>query len=138
VVELERPVAEALREHRAQVASRNLQAVAPEARVVTKRDGGVMRPDNLTRRWESALRRFNADPATAVLPRISLHGLRHTHASHLLAAGVPVHTVSERLGHDAVVLLRTYAHAMPSAQQDGLAKLAAYRMEAKRRSADES
>lgn len=127
VVDLEQPVAEALKEHRTHIASRDLQLAAAEARVITKRDGGAMRPDNLTRRWASAVRRFNADPATCVVPSISLHGLRHTHASHLLAAGVPVHTVSERLGHDAVVLLRTYAHAMPSAQQEGLAMLAAFR-----------
>lgn len=33
------------------------------------------------------------------LPRIRLHDLRHTHATLLLKAGVPVKVVSERLGH---------------------------------------
>jgi len=31
-----------------------------------------------------------------------IHGLRRTHATPLLAAGVDVKTVSERLGHDTV------------------------------------
>ena len=30
---------------------------------------------------------------------ISVHGLRHTHASLLLAAGVSIASVSKRLGH---------------------------------------
>src|SRR5271154_5506835 len=33
------------------------------------------------------------------LPRIRLHDLRHTHATLLLKAGVPIKVVSERLGH---------------------------------------
>ncbi len=50
----------------------------------------------------------------AGLPRIRLYDLRHTHASLLLSRGVPVHTVSERLGHaSAKVTLDTYAHTLP-------------------------
>ena len=41
----------------------------------------------------------------------SLHALRHTHASQLLAAGVDVVTVSRRLGHsNPTVTLNVYAH----------------------------
>ena len=37
---------------------------------------------------------------TLGLPKgASLHTLRHTHGSHLLAAGVPLTDVSKRLGH---------------------------------------
>jgi Phage integrase family len=41
-------------------------------------------------------RRSSRDPG---LPRIRLHDLRHTHATLLLKAGVPIKIVSERLGH---------------------------------------
>lgn len=42
---------------------------------------------------------------------VSLHALRHTHASQLIAAGVDVVTVSKRLGHASPnVTLRVYAH----------------------------
>ena len=45
---------------------------------------------------------------------IRFHDLRHTHASHLLAAGQNVNAVSERLGHaDVGITLRTYAHVLP-------------------------
>jgi integrase len=38
-----------------------------------------------------------------------LHDLRGTHETLLLDAGVPVHVVAARCGHDPAVLLRTYA-----------------------------
>jgi len=44
----------------------------------------------------------------------------------LLQSGVPVHVVTQRLGHsDATMTLNVYAHALPSAQVDAAAKLAA-------------
>jgi integrase len=50
----------------------------------------------------------------ADVPRITLHEVRHTHASILLREGVPVHVVSARLGHkDASVTLNVYAHHIP-------------------------
>ena len=53
------------------------------------------------------------------LPMIRLHDLRHTHATILLLAGVPVHVVSQRLGHaNATVTLTVYAHVMPGNQRD--------------------
>jgi len=43
------------------------------------------------------------------------HDLRHAHATELLAAGVPVKSVSSRLGHaDASTTLNVYAHALES------------------------
>ena len=43
----------------------------------------------------------------------SLHVLRHTHASVLLANGVDLATVSERLGHSSVrVTAEVYSHAI--------------------------
>ena len=43
--------------------------------------------------------------------RNRLHGLRHTHASLLILAGVDIATVSERLGHaDANITARIYLH----------------------------
>lgn len=44
---------------------------------------------------------------------IRLHDLRHVHATLLLKAGVPVHVVAARLGHqDASMTLRVYAHVL--------------------------
>ncbi|MGC4940678.1 tyrosine-type recombinase/integrase [Kribbella sp. DT2] len=47
------------------------------------------------------------------LPPARLHDLRHVHATLLLIAGVPVHVVAERLGHDdPAITLRVYAHVI--------------------------
>ena len=55
---------------------------------------------------------------------IPLHGLRHTHATILLSAGVPVHIVSARLGHsNPATTLNYYAHCLPRAQQAAVAVL---------------
>jgi integrase len=63
--------------------------------------------------------------AAGVRP-IKLHGLRHTCATLLLQAGVPIKVVQERLGHKRVeITLNIYAHALPSMQQDAAVKLAA-------------
>jgi hypothetical protein len=58
--------------------------------------------------------------------RIKFHGLRHTVATLMLAAGVPAHVVQRRLGHSKVEMtLGIYAHALPSMQQHAAARLPA-------------
>jgi len=48
------------------------------------------------------------------VPRLTLHELRHSHATILLREGVPVHVVAKRLGHkDPSLTLNVYAHAIP-------------------------
>ena len=45
------------------------------------------------------------------IPVISVHGLRHTHASLLLFAGVSIASVARRLGHsDMTTTQKTYLH----------------------------
>lgn len=81
--------------------------------------GEPLRPDSLGQ----AFRRLVAHHG---LPEIRMHDLRHTHASHLLAAGVNVKVVSERLGHASVSFtLDTYAHVMPGQQADAAEAAAA-------------
>jgi integrase len=71
-------------------------------------DGTPLKPDTISASVSLLFR-------TLKLPKgASLHTLRHTHASHLLAAGVPLTDVSRRLGHaNAHVTATVYAHALP-------------------------
>lgn len=55
----------------------------------------------------------------AGLSRIRLHDLRHTHATLLLKAGVPLKIVSERLGHSSPAFtMAVYQHVLPGMQRD--------------------
>ena len=42
-----------------------------------------------------------------------LHSLRHTYASHLVQAGVPLYSVSKLLGHSTVEMSARYSHLAP-------------------------
>ncbi len=47
------------------------------------------------------------------LPHMTPHGLRHLHASLLLAQGLPIPAVSQRLGHaNSAITMAVYAHAL--------------------------
>lgn len=62
----------------------------------------------------------------AGVKRIKFHGLRHTCATLLLRARIPVHVVSERLGHFKILTtLETYAHVLPDMQEEAAATLGA-------------
>jgi integrase len=51
----------------------------------------------------------------AELPRIKVHGLRHTAASLHLAEGTHAKLVQEMLGHSTIMLtLDTYSHVLPA------------------------
>jgi len=64
--------------------------------------------------------------AAAGVRPITPHGLRHTTATLLLGAGVPVQVVAQRLGHsDVTMTLNTYAHSLPDAQRDAADRLGA-------------
>lgn len=70
--------------------------------------GGPIGPRRLTE-WFGVLRK------EARIRRGRLHDVRHSHATHLLTRGIPVHIVAARLGHSSpVVTLTTYAHVLPT------------------------
>jgi hypothetical protein len=49
------------------------------------------------------------------VPVIPFHGLRHTHASLLIANGIDAKVASERLGHSEFVFtVQTYQHTFPA------------------------
>jgi integrase len=63
----------------------------------------------------------------AGLPEITLYGLRHTAATLLLEAGVPMRAVSEQLGHSTMTLTAdTYSHVSAQLQEQAIKRLATY------------
>jgi integrase len=83
--------------------------------VLTHPDGGSIHPDLFSQSWSRLMEKSD-------VRRIRLHDLRHTHASILLKAGVPVKVVSERLGHSSPAFTMTvYQHVLPGMQADAAA-----------------
>ena len=83
--------------------------------VFTQADGRPLYPDEVTREFTGIVRQ-------ASLPHLTLHGLRHAHATLLLVAGIHPKVVSERLGHSNIaVSMDTYSHVLPGLQAAALA-----------------
>ena len=55
----------------------------------------------------------------------TLHVLRHTHATLALTAGIPLHIVAARLGDHPPTVLATYAHLLPSSDEQAAEQVAA-------------
>ncbi|SRR5579859_114364 len=80
--------------------------------VICEADGSPIKPNKLTKAFEDLV-------AAAGLTRITFHGLRHTHISHLLMGGTHIKVVSERAGHSNInITLKTYAAFIPTMQAD--------------------
>lgn len=80
--------------------------------VFTNIYGGFVSMTNFSHRFFAPLLKESG------ITDFSFHGLRHTHASKLLAAGVDVQVVSHRLGHASVsTTMNIYAHLLPDSQE---------------------
>lgn len=114
---------ELLKEYRQHQIQERLRIGSRWARKVTIENGKVVDNDMLFTRWNGE----PLDPETVStwfprfleehgLPAVHFHSLRHTNASLLIAAHVPITTVSGRLGHaQTSTTLNFYASAIQSA-----------------------
>lgn len=86
--------------------------------VFCRENGSPLHPHTFSQAFERIVARSG-------LPKIPLHGLRHTHATVGLAIGVPAKVVTERLGHENVAFtLKQYAHVLPGMQADAARRIA--------------
>ena len=78
----------------------------------------VVSPTGLPMQPKDFLSRFQKAARAAGLPVIRLHEARHSYATLALKEGVPVHVLSQRLGHaQASTTLNIYAHVLPTADR---------------------
>jgi integrase len=112
-------VVDALRAEKTKQAEKTLarEPGSPESDVLLRAaSGDPWKPSAFDRKWRR-FRRNNAVP-------VRFHDLRHSHASQLLAAGVHVKVVSERLGHASIAItLDTYSHVIPALQEEAAEKI---------------
>jgi integrase len=99
---------DALREHRRAVLELQMKLGAghlpDDALLFSNLEGTPLQPSNVSSDWGDLAERIGA-------PGVTFHGLRHTHASQLIASGVDIVTISKRLGHaKPSVTLAIYAH----------------------------
>jgi site-specific recombinase XerD len=55
--------------------------------------------------------------------RLTMHGLRHTFASHLVMLGVSIMAVKELLGHESIEMTLRYAHLSPDVKREAVRRL---------------
>ncbi|WP_375762854.1 tyrosine-type recombinase/integrase [Bradyrhizobium sp. Pha-3] len=80
--------------------------------VVTQFDGSPLQPRSLTHVVSAFLKDW----------KVTLHGLRHSHASHMLASNIHPKVVQERLGHSSIAItMDVYSHLMPNMQGEAAA-----------------
>ena len=96
-----------LRAHRTRQQERRLSLGQGKATrddlVFARWDGEIRSPHWLTQKFAQAMAALKID--------CTLHGLRHTHVSQLIAAGLDVLTISRRIGHASpVITLGVYGH----------------------------
>ena len=97
----------------------SLRAVAPvqglDAPVFRGPDGGEPLT-TLRREFAKAVR-------LAGLLGFRFHDLRHSHASFLVQAGIPLNTVRDLLGHRSLAMTLRYAHLSPDSRRTAVAVL---------------
>ncbi len=80
-------------------------------------NGNPIHPDTITGWFHRFVEKNN-------FPKISIHSLRHTNATLLIAGGTDIKTVANRLGHSTPAITgNIYAHAIKSADEAAAQKL---------------
>ncbi len=70
-------------------------------------NGSAIHPQRLSQWFAQHVRRSG-------LPRVRLHDVRHSYATAVIRAGVPIKVVSQRIGHaNPTITLTTYQHVLP-------------------------
>jgi len=115
VVPIGEDLVAALREHRKEQAAQRLALGLGGGDLVFRW------PDGSRRMPESFTRHFVADQKGLGLPRLTLHGCRHTFASNLIDLGVGPSIIKELMGHSDVRLLNIYGHAHEASRTEAAA-----------------
>ena len=101
---------EALAAHRRRQPRR--RARAGDHLVFAWPDGALIHPELMSLWFRKAARR-------AGLPPIRLHDVRHSYATAMIRAGVPLKVVSQRIGHSSpATTMKIYQHVLPGDDED--------------------
>ncbi|WP_341360035.1 tyrosine-type recombinase/integrase [Georgenia sp. M64] len=129
VIDLDGETLATLKVYRTKRGSISLDLAQPDAYVFGNDAGAIRSPNEVGRRWTYRVERAQA--VVDGLPRITLKGLRHTHATLLLELGEHPKVVQERLGHSTITTtMNIYSHVTPTMQKAAVDRFAAHLDEA--------
>jgi integrase len=112
VVSIDPATVAVLKAHKRERGTLALSLARDDALLFGDLDGRFHSPEHLTKAFGDTVGRCRKETGED-LPVITLHGLRHSHVSILLSNGVPVKTVSSRIGHSSpLVTMTVYAHLL--------------------------
>ncbi|WP_345801016.1 tyrosine-type recombinase/integrase [Microbacterium sp. AZCO] len=124
-IDIDPETVDVLRRWKATRGSIALALARPDAYVFGDYEGRLRKPDDIGRRWDHRVAKARAALGVDELPRLTLKGLRHTHATLLLELGVHPKVVQERLGHSNIsTTMNIYSHVTPTMQRDAVSRLA--------------
>jgi integrase len=87
--------------------------------IFTNPNGSPLKPDSISASVSNLFRKLKLPKPKGA----SLHLLRHSHGSHLLASGLELPVVSERLGHSSVFVTATvYSHRVTGRDKEAAKK----------------
>ncbi|MFF8432807.1 tyrosine-type recombinase/integrase [Streptomyces bacillaris] len=100
---------------------RRAKGLAPDALIFTGPEGGKWDPGTFRRlRWLPAIEL--AAEKYGLLKRPRIHDLRHSHASWLIAAKVPLPAIQGRLGHESITTtVDRYGHLLDALDDEVMA-----------------
>lgn len=116
VIDVDADTLKVLASYKVARAEVSFELAKADAYVFGDDDGKLRSPDAMTSRWDRRMKWIVKVHKT--LPRVTIKGLRHTHATLLLELGEHPKVVQERLGHSTITTtMNIYSHVTPTMQK---------------------
>lgn len=125
VIDVDADTLKVLASYKVTRAEVSFELAKADAYVFGDDDGKLRSPDAMTSRWDRRMKWITKIHKT--LPRVTIKGLRHTHATLLLELGEHPKVVQERLGHSTITTtMNIYSHVTPTMQKAAADRFAAH------------
>ena len=125
VIDVDAETLKLLASYKVTRAAVSFELAKADAYVFGDDDGKLRSPDAMTSRWDRRLKWVTAKFDS--LHRVTIKGLRHTHATLLLELGEHPKVVQERLGHSTITTtMNIYSHVTPTMQRSAVDRFAAH------------
>ena len=125
VIDVDTATLKVLASYKVARAELSFELARADAHIFGDDQGQPRSPDAMTSRWDRRLKWAGKVKRFEHLPRVTLKGLRHTHATILMELGVPPKVVQERLGHSTITTtMNIYSHVTPTMQKNAVDQFA--------------